>query len=164
MEVTITHSGVANSVQVSASVSGIVNVIPNMPINVELQLFRDGKDGKDGVYLLEKVSAENIPSYTPIAIIDNMAYKLDASNSTHRFAFVGFSTNGTLTGEVCKIQQIGELTLVGWGLQANTHYLSGTNGTLILQNNSISNFTKVVGYATSANTLQIIKDFNSILK
>jgi hypothetical protein len=46
MEVTITHSGVANSVQVSASVPGIINVIPGVPMLVELQLFRDGKNGK----------------------------------------------------------------------------------------------------------------------
>ena len=49
MEVTITHSGVANTVQISASVSNIVSVTPNTPINVEVQLFRDGKDGKDGI-------------------------------------------------------------------------------------------------------------------
>lgn len=46
MEVTITHSGVANNVQVSASVPGIVNVVPGVPIQIEVQLFRDGKNGK----------------------------------------------------------------------------------------------------------------------
>lgn len=46
MEVTITHSGVANNVQVSASVPRIVNVVPGAPIQIELQLFRDGKNGK----------------------------------------------------------------------------------------------------------------------
>lgn len=46
MEVTITHSGVANNLQVSASVPGIVNAVPSVPIQIELQLFRDGKNGK----------------------------------------------------------------------------------------------------------------------
>ena len=46
MEVTITHSGVANSVQVSASVPGILHAVPGVPLLIELQLFRDGKDGK----------------------------------------------------------------------------------------------------------------------
>jgi hypothetical protein len=141
-----------------------VSVIKPKPLNVSFALTKDGKDGKDGVYFLEKISAESIPSFTPIAIINNLAYKLDASNLQHQFAFVGFATNGTLIGETCKIQQIGELVLQGWGLRPNSQYLAGTNGTLILQNISNSNFTKIVGYATSVNSLQIIKDFNTILK
>jgi hypothetical protein len=54
MEVIITHSGIANSVQVSASVPGIVNVNPSVPINVEVQLFRDGKDGRDGIDAIDR--------------------------------------------------------------------------------------------------------------
>jgi hypothetical protein len=46
MQISITHSGVVNSVEVSASVQGVLNVIPSLPINVELQLFRDGQNGK----------------------------------------------------------------------------------------------------------------------
>ena len=46
MEVQITHSGVANSVQVSASLPNIVSVAPNVPITVEVQLYRDGINGK----------------------------------------------------------------------------------------------------------------------
>jgi hypothetical protein len=54
MEVIITHSGVANYIQVSASLPGIVNVIPSVPINVEVQLFRDGKDGRDGIDSIDR--------------------------------------------------------------------------------------------------------------
>ena len=46
MEVTITHNGIANSVQVSASIPSVVLVTPTLPINIELQLFRDGVHGK----------------------------------------------------------------------------------------------------------------------
>jgi hypothetical protein len=46
MEVTITHSGIASSVQVSASIPNVVSVAPTVPINIELQLFRDGVNGK----------------------------------------------------------------------------------------------------------------------
>lgn len=109
-------------------------------------------------------SGENIPSYTPIAIYNNLAYKLDASNPLHQFAFVGFSINGTTTGQNCEIQQIGKLTLLGWGLIQNQQYLAGINGTLITNNISSSNFTKVIGYATDTNTLQIIKDSITINK
>jgi hypothetical protein len=117
---------------------------------------------KEDIYLY-KVSAENIPSYTPIAIYNNQAYKLDNLNPLHQFAFAGFSINGTSIGQVCKIQYFGELTLAGWGLIANSQYLASTNGTMQLNNASIG-FTKVLGYATTTDTLQIIKDYTTINK
>ncbi len=46
MEVTISHNGVANSVQVSASIPNVVQVAPSIPIVIEMQLFRDGINGK----------------------------------------------------------------------------------------------------------------------
>ena len=111
---------------------------------------------------LEKVSAENIPSHTPIAIINNQAYKFDASNINHQFAFAGFSKNGTTTGQTCLIQQQGEIELVGWGLTPNQQYLAGTSGAIVVDNTTLNNFTKVLGYATTMDTLQIIKDFSSV--
>jgi hypothetical protein len=51
MEVQITHSGIANDVTVSASVPGIVQVVPVVPMSVEVQLFRDGKHGKSAYEL-----------------------------------------------------------------------------------------------------------------
>ena len=111
---------------------------------------------------LEKISAENIPSHTPIAIINNQAYKFDASNINHQFAFVGFSKNGTSTGQICIIQQQGEIELIGWGLIPNQQYLAGTAGSIVVDNIVLGNFTKVLGYATTTNTLQIIKDFSTV--
>jgi hypothetical protein len=111
---------------------------------------------------LEKVSAENIPSHTPIAIVNNQAYKFDASNINHQFAFMGFSKNGTSTGQICLIQQQGEIELVGWGLTPNQQYLAGTSGAIVVDNITLNNFTKVLGYATTTDTLQIIKDFSSV--
>lgn len=46
MEISISHSGIANNVQVSASMPNIVELVPNVPIAIELQLYRDGKNGK----------------------------------------------------------------------------------------------------------------------
>ena len=111
---------------------------------------------------LEKVSAENIPSHTPIAIINNQAYKFDASNINHQFAFAGFSKNGTTSGQTCLIQQQGEVELIGWGLTPNQQYLAGTSGAIVVDNTTLNNFTKVLGYATTMDTLQIIKDFSSV--
>lgn len=113
--------------------------------------------------ILTKISAENIPSYTPIAIYNNLAYKFDNLNPLHQFAFVGFSTNGTTIGQTCIIQQIGELTLTGWGLIPNSHYLASSNGLMQTDNLGLG-FTKVIGYATSTNSLQIIKDTITINK
>jgi len=112
--------------------------------------------------IISYISAEAIPSYTPVAIYNNLAYKLDASNTNHQFAFVGFSTNGTIAGQTCLIQQIGELELIGWGLTPNTQYLAGTAGTIVTNNTTPNNFTKVIGYATTSNKLQIIKDYTTI--
>jgi hypothetical protein len=112
---------------------------------------------------LLKISAENIPSYTPVAIYNNQAYKLDNLNPLHQFAFVGFSTNGTTIGQTCIIQQIGELTLSGWGLIQNSHYLAGASGAIQTDNTGVG-FTKVIGYATTTDTLQILKDTITINK
>lgn len=112
---------------------------------------------------LEKISGENIPSYTPIVIIDNLAYKLDNLKPEHQFGFVGFSVNGTTIGQTCKIQQIGEVELANWNLIPNAQYLASTNGAIQTSNNS-AGFTKVIGYATTANSLQIIKDYTTINK
>jgi len=133
--------------------------VDNGFIGTELQWLQSLKDSN---YI--KVSAESIPSHTPVAIVNNQAYKLNASNPLHQFAFVGFSENGTSIGQNCRIKQIGEIVLVGWGLTPNQHYLIGANGTLITNNVSNTNFTKVIGYATDSNTLQIIKDSITINK
>ena len=129
-------------------------------------ILTTGLDGKlyvnsqDG---FTKISAESIPSYTPIAIYNNQAYRFDNLNPLHQFAFAGFSINGTLVGQNCIIQQIGELTLLNWGLTPNTQYLAGNLGSLQIINSNVG-FTKVLGYATTTDTLQIIKDYTTINK
>lgn len=112
--------------------------------------------------IVSYIAAESIPSHTPVAIYNNLAYKLDASNINHQFAFVGFSKNGSSTGQNCLVQQVGEITLIGWGLIPNKQYLAGTNGTIVLDNITLNTFTKVVGYATTSDSLQIIKDYSTI--
>lgn len=111
---------------------------------------------------IEKISAESIPSHTPIAIFNNQAYKFDASNLDHQFAFAGFSKNGTSIGQTCLIQYQGEVELIGWNLTPNQQYLAGTAGAIVTDNTTPGNFTKVVGYATTTNNLKIIKDYTPI--
>jgi hypothetical protein len=186
MEVTINQTVEEYIVEVNESTSQILVNITNEPKQVDVVISQLGERGFPGksnyeiavdngfvgteqqwldslnVQLYKKTSGEAIPSYTPVAIVNNLAYKLDCSNNNHQFSFVGFSVNGTNIGEECHIQQIGEVSLIGWGLIPNQHYLSGVSGSLITENLSPSNFTKIIGYATSSNTLQIIKDSTTI--
>ena len=145
----------------------VITGIENKVINISptlLTLINSALQPSDlgNINNIEKISAENIPSHTPIAIINNQAYKFDASNINHQFAFAGFSKNGTTTGQTCLIQQQGEIELVGWGLTPNQQYLAGTSGAIVVDNTTLNNFTKVLGYATTMDTLQIIKDFSSV--
>ena len=145
-----------------------VSITENItPVSIAIAEFGlQGMKGDTGLAggVISKISGENINSHAPIAIINNLAYKLDASNPLHQFAFAGFTEASSISGNICTIKQIGEVTLVGWGLIPNQQYLAGINGTLIKSNLSVSNFTKVIGYATTANTLQIIKDSITINK
>ena len=147
----------------------VITGIENKVINISptlLTLINSALQPSDlgNINNIEKISAENIPSHTPIAIIDNQAYKFDASNVNHKFAFAGFSKNGTSIGQACSIQQQGEIELVGWGLTPNQQYLAGTSGAIVTDNVVLDNFTKVLGHATTTNTLQIIKDYTPIIK
>ena len=135
----------------SSGVATLVNNVLNIP-------------QYGGIISISYLSGENINSHTPVAVINNLAYKLDASNPLHQFAFVGFTEASSVTGQPCFIKQIGEIYLFGWGLIPNQQYLAGVNGTIITDNVSVSNFTKIIGYATSSNTLQIIKDSVTINK
>lgn len=114
------------------------------------------------VPVVVKTCGENINSHTPIAIINNLAYKLDATNVNHAFAFVGFSLISGITGSNISIQQIGEIELVGWGLTANKQYLAAESGNISITTNA-SCFTKVIGFSTSTTKMQIIKDYDTIL-
>lgn len=131
---------------------------------IQIKVSETIQNTLNSLYNLEKTSAEVIPSHTPVAIVGGLAYKMDSSVPAHQFAFAGFSMNGTLAGEICKIKERGELTLSGWGLLQNSHYLSGPNGTLILDNTSNSNFTKIIAYATSSDSLKIISEYTAINK
>lgn len=160
------ESAVSSSITNVLNTDGYINVTGGYTkvINIDDSLFLEIQNVVNNSILLQKYSGENIPSYTPVAVYNNIAYKLDASNPLHKFAFAGFSTNGTTIGQVCRIKQIGEIELVGWNLTPNTHYLASNNGLMVTDNTSGTNFTKVIGYATTTDKLNIIKDYSSILK
>ena len=111
--------------------------------------------------VFNKFSGETIPAFTPIAVIDDIAYKLDSSTPSHQFAYYGFSINDTNIGETCQIQEGGEIEQIGWGLVPNSVYLAGQNGTIVLTNITPTDFKKNIGYAITADRLSIIKDFSA---
>lgn len=147
-------------IQLKGDVTGSA-VIENGKLVINTVLKADTSTKVD---VIKKISGTIIQSHVPVAVINNRAYKFDASIPGHQFAFTGFSTNGSVTGEECIIQERGEIFLQGWGLEPNAHYLAGVSGTLIRNNTSTTNFTKVIGYATSSNSLRIINDYTTINK
>lgn len=165
MNIVIEENLTTNIIQIEENLNDITLIIEENIVNTVIEIAEMGIQGEKGKFEnLIRVSAEPIPSHTPVAVYNNLAYKLDPSNPLHQFAFVGFSINGTNIGGNSEIQVLGEIKLVGWGLIPNQQYLAGVNGTLITNNSSNSNFTKVIGYATDSNTLQIIKDSLTINK
>ena len=156
---TITGTILTKNIQIAPAILQLVNNSIQVGTNVS-QLLND----KGYLEFLVKESAENIPSYTPVAIVDNKAYKFDASIIGHKFAFAGFSTNGTAAGQNCIIQQKGELFLNGWGLVSNAQYLASNNGLMVLDNINPNHFTKVIGYATTSDSLLIIDNYTTLTK
>ncbi|CAH56658.1 hypothetical protein PHG11b_31 [Flavobacterium phage 11b] len=154
-------------VTITVNEQDVVNVVISETITpLTINVADVGLQGPQGIQggIISKISGENLNSHTPIALVNNLAYKMDSSNPLHQFAFVGFTEVSSTIGNLCSIKQIGEITLAGFGLIPNQQYLSGVNGTLITSNLSATNFTKVIAYAVTSDTLQIIKDYTSINK
>jgi hypothetical protein len=154
-------------VTITVNEQDVVNVVISETITpLTINVADVGLQGPQGIQggIISKISGENLNSHTPIALVNNLAYKMDSSNPLHQFAFVGFTEVSSTIGNSCSIKQIGEITLAGFGLIPNQQYLAGVNGTLITSNLSATNFTKVIAYAVTSDTLQIIKDYTTINK
>lgn len=111
-------------------------------------------------HLISYTTAENITSHKPIAIVNGLAYIFNPYDTTHAFAFAGFSVTGASLGQMINVKTDGKLTLNSWGLTQGTHYLAGANGTLITDNSGLA-FSKVVAYAQTTETIQIL-DYSPI--
>ena len=126
MEVTITHSGVANSVQVSASIPNLVRVVPNVPIGIELQLYRDGVNGKSAYeiavqngylgteqnWLSGLIAGNNaIKNETPLGLINGLN-----TNFTSQYHFIPESVevflNGLKQQKITEYQTLGNNTII----------------------------------------------------
>jgi len=108
--------------------------------------------------VIEVVAGEAITSYTPIAIVSGLAYKLDSSDITHKYAYAGFSQNGVLLGGIVLIQQIGLLNKPGWGLTANIPYYSGADGAISVSDSPAGFvFRKIVGISTDTATMMVLQ-------
>lgn len=108
-------------------------------------------------------AAEGINSYTPVCLVGNVLYKMDNANLLHQFSFVGFTSTSVLAGGQVLVKK-GVIVLTGWNLTPNKNYLAGPNGTIILENNTVNSFTKVVGFSQDANTLLIITQNTAVIK
>lgn len=190
MDIEFSHNGVLKDVSISVTSNASVDVTEVAKKSVTVQVFRDGLsayeiavingytgtfedfgvglsealqrvEGVESIFYSKYESAEDVNSYTPVAVIDNKVYKFDSSNINHLFAFAGFSITSSLSSEQITIQDRGIITLNGWGLEAGKQYLAGSLGTLV-KSTSNELFRKVIGFAINENTLKIIKDNNPI--
>jgi len=84
---------------------------------------------------------------------------LDATNINHLFAFVGVARTSGLQGESVEVQILGEVIFAGWGLTLGQHYLAGANGSLLTSRTEELKFSKIVGYANTAESL-VIQNFS----
>ena len=126
MEVTITHSGMANSVQVSASIPNLVRVVPNVPIGIELQLYRDGVNGKSAYeiavqngylgteqnWLSSLIAGNNaIKNEIPLGLINGLN-----TNFTSQYHFIPESVevflNGLKQQKITEYQTLGNNTII----------------------------------------------------
>lgn len=107
------------------------------------------------------VAGENVNSFTPVAIVNNMVYRYDANNLDHQFAFLGFSITSATTGNLITIKQKGIVSLPSGNLIQGIQYLAGNFGTLITQTTN-ELFRKVIGYAVDSNKLLIINDYTPL--
>lgn len=117
--------------------------------------------------VIEVEAGEAITSFTPVVIISGLAYKMDSSDVSHKYAYAGFSQNGVSAGDLVLIQQIGLLTKSGWGLTPNVPYYSGADGAISTSDEPAGFvFRKIVGISTDSNTMMIsqhIQPYGSIM-
>ena len=129
MEVTITHSGVANSVQVSASIPNLVRVVPNVPIGIELQLYRDGVNGKSAYEIaVQNGYLGTEQNWLSSLISGNNAIK----NEIPSGLINGLNTN--FTSQYHFIPESVEVFLNGLKQQKITEYQTLGNNTIIVSN------------------------------
>ena len=133
-----------------------------LKFNVEGVVYGEkGKDGKDGDNIIG-ICGENINSHTPVAMLNNLIYKMDCKNNLHQFSFIGFTkTSGNVGDEIEVEAKI--ISLQGWNLEPNKNYLAGQNGQITTSINDSNSFIKVIGFSQDENTILIYKNFDSIL-
>lgn len=175
-DIIVTISPIVPEINIT-SVSGAVitvsqPVVPNLqivqqaPPVIEVQSL--GARGLQGVPgpagdALIYTAGENLVSHQPIALVGGLAYKMDYTNPLHQFAFVGFSKTSAVSGGTIEVETT-KIELAGWGLLPNQTYMAGASGGLITTNTTPSTFSKIVGFAQSATTMLIVKDYTSINK
>lgn len=120
-------------------------------------------NSNDIISVIKEVAGEQINSHTPVALVNNLLYKMDYSNQLHQWSFVGFTKTSGNAGDLIEVETY-KIALQGWGLSPNTQYLAGSSGSMIISNNTTGTFTKVIGYAEDANTMLVYKQYSSINK
>lgn len=120
-----------------------------------------GERGESGSSVHQYSAGMDVLSYKALALIGGQLFHLDASDLSHRHAYIGFSLTAGTAGELIDVLTFGILECSG--LTSGQHYLAGANGSLITDS-STQLFSKIIGYAVTPTTLKIIKDSPPIIK
>ena len=119
--------------------------------------------GTVGNLFTSATAGEPIVSLSAVVVINGLAYKMDASNPAHANAFAGFAKIGVLTGETLIIQSAGIVEFAGWGLTQGSNYFAGLGGTITTAIVNGMAYSRMIGYAITADTMLIINSLSITL-
>ena len=102
-------------------------------------------------------AGENLGGHRVVMIEGGLAVYYDPSDENNTGKKLGFSKHAAVTGDTVTVIHIGNLELIGWGLNTDAVYYAATNG-LITPVIPTTGIFQRVGVAVSAN--KILVDFS----
>jgi hypothetical protein len=126
-------------------------------ISVPLPVLTGENNGAPSPVVNQVTAAVALPVFTPVAVIDWLAYPFDSANRSHAYAFSGFTTEAAAAGSPCQLKAIGVLmTPPQVVLTPAQHYLGGFKGRLVTEEETGASFVRVIGFALSSNELRVL--------
>lgn len=169
---TVNINGLSVTSPYIVKLNGINEVSP-LVVNVTEQVLKVKATMVSGVKVdkgntvsgtdIECTAGESLVSHQPIVLVGGLAYKMDYLNPLHQFSFIGFSKTSAISSGLVVVETV-KIDLAGWGLLPNQTYMAGEAGGLITTNTRVNSFSKIVGFAQSATSMLIVKDYTSINK
>lgn len=104
------------------------------------------------------IAGEDIPSFTVVALYNNLLYKADRTNMNHLHNVIGLTLTSVTTGNVVNTIKEGVTGFLGWGLIAGNHYfLSDIPGQLTITKPISTGFNQIIGFSQNSNALLVLQ-------